>query len=106
MLLHTPPKILLASPDPVLLSTVEPILLAAGNCVDIVLSAQAALASVIAPHLPALALFDANLPGMSPGQLLAAARARAELANLPIVLIADTVTQEWIDRLAEGLWTI
>src|ERR1700761_4111247 len=102
MPLHTPPKILLASPAPILLAAIEPVLLAAGNCVDIVLSAQAALAFVAGPHPPALALLDANLPGMPIVQVLAAVRARSEVGTLPIVLIADNVIQEWIDRLAEG----
>jgi two-component system cell cycle response regulator len=101
MTAHTPPHILLASHDADLLAAVEPILLAAGNCVEVVLSAQAALAS-IAAHSPALALLDTNLPGMPIGQFLAAGGAPAEGARLPIVLIADTVSQEWIDRLAEG----
>jgi two-component system, cell cycle response regulator len=39
---------------------------------------------------------------MTAGQLLAAARDQADGPRLPIVLIADNVTQEWIDRLAEG----
>jgi two-component system cell cycle response regulator len=102
MPLHTPPKILLASPDPILLAAVEPVLLAAGNCVDIVLSAESALAFVTGPHPPGLALLDASLPGMPISQVLAAVRARSEVENLPIVLIADSVVQEWIDRLAEG----
>jgi diguanylate cyclase (GGDEF)-like protein len=101
MLALTPPNILLASPDPALLAAVEPILLAAGNRVEVVLSAQAALASITASHAPSLALLDTSLPGMPMGQLLAAARASSEVAHLPIVLIADAVSQEWIDRLAE-----
>ena len=36
-------------------------------------------------------------------QLLAAARAIGDGPHVPIVLIADTVTQEWIDRLADGV---
>ncbi len=102
MTAHTPPNILLASPDPALLTVIEPILLAAGNCVEIALSAQAALTSITATHPPALALLDASLPGMPIGQLLAAARAHSEAAHFPFVLIADTVNQEWIDRIAEG----
>jgi diguanylate cyclase (GGDEF)-like protein len=35
--------------------------------------------------------------------LLAALRAEMEGKRFPIVLISDTVTQEWIDRLAEGV---
>ena len=37
------------------------------------------------------------------GQLLAAMRAETGGKRFPIVLISDTVTQEWIDRLAEGV---
>jgi hypothetical protein len=62
MTAHTPPKILLGSPDPALLAAVEPILLAAGNCVEVVLSAQAALASITAPRRPALAPQRGLLP--------------------------------------------
>jgi two-component system cell cycle response regulator len=102
MLAHTPPLILFASPDPVLLASIEPTLLAAGNRVEVVLSAQAVLASISATRRPALALLDASLPGMALGQLLAAVRAKAQGADLPIVLIADTVIQAWIDGLAEG----
>jgi diguanylate cyclase (GGDEF)-like protein len=68
-----------------------------------VLSADPALVSLTAPHPPALALLDVRLPGMSTGQLLAAARAEATGRSFPIVLIADTVTEEWADRLTEGI---
>jgi two-component system, cell cycle response regulator len=99
---HALPTFLLASRDSDLLAAIEHTLLAAGARVEIVLFAQAALASISGPRPPSLVLLDAQLPGMSMGQLLAAVRAEAESARLPIVLIADTVTQEWIDRLAEG----
>jgi diguanylate cyclase (GGDEF)-like protein len=42
-------------------------------------------------------------PGMSMGQFLASARSDSVGRHNPIVLISDTVTQEWIDRLAEGV---
>ena len=99
---HAQPTFLLASQDTDLLTAIEPTLLAAGARVDIVLSAHAALASISGPHPPNLILLDAQLPGMPMGQLLAAVRAEAESAHLPIVLIAGTVTAEGIDRLAEG----
>jgi diguanylate cyclase (GGDEF)-like protein len=102
MLAHTQPAFLLASSDTDLLAAIEPTLLAAGARVDIVLSAQAALASIAGPRPPDLILLDAQLSGMPMGQLLAALRADSESPRLPIALIADTVTQEWIDRLAEG----
>ena len=99
---HTSPTFLLASSDPVLLAAIEPLLLAAGARVEIVLTAQAALALIAGPNPPGVALLDAGLPGMTTGQLLAAARAQAEGPRLPIVLIADNVKQEWIDRIADG----
>jgi len=40
---------------------------------------------------------------MSMGQFLASARSDSVGRHYPIVLISDTVTQEWIDRLAEGV---
>jgi diguanylate cyclase (GGDEF)-like protein len=58
---------------------------------------------MIAPDPPTLALLDVNLSGMEMGRLLAAVRAEVSGKRLPIVLISDTVTQEWIDRLAEGV---
>jgi diguanylate cyclase (GGDEF)-like protein len=103
MLVHTPPVYLLASPDPALLARLEPVLLAAGARVEIVLSAEAALAELTAAQSPGLALLDVSLPGMPMGQLLAAVRAEAADRHFPIVLISDTVTQEWIDRLADGV---
>lgn len=99
---HTAPTFLLASPEPALLADMEPILSAAGERVEVVLTAQAALASMTAPHPPGFALLDESLRGMPIGQLIAAARAQAAGARFPIVLIADTVTEAWIDRLAEG----
>jgi diguanylate cyclase (GGDEF)-like protein len=48
------------------------------------------------PRLP-------NLPGMEMEQLLASARAEATGRHFPIILIANTITKEWINRLAEGV---
>ena len=55
-----------------------------------------------AVNAPALALVDANLPGMPMGQLLAALRAEANGARFPIVLISDTIGEGWTNRLTEG----
>jgi diguanylate cyclase (GGDEF)-like protein len=97
------PTFLLASPEPALLAAIEPVLLASGALVEVVLSAEAALETITAATPPSLALLDAKLPGMEIGQLLAQARGQVSGKRLPIVLISDTVTQEWIDRLAEGV---
>ena len=103
MIVDSPPTLLLASPEPALLAAIEPVLLACGARVEVVLSAEAALAAMTAPHPPTLALLDDNLPGIEMGHLLAAVRAATQPRAFPIVLISDTVTQEWIDRLAEGV---
>jgi diguanylate cyclase (GGDEF)-like protein len=101
MLANATSVYLLASPDPALLAAVEPVLAAGGAHVEIFLTAEAALPALTAAQAPTLALIDVNLPGMEMGQLLAAARAESAGRRFPIVLISDTVTQEWIDRLAE-----
>jgi diguanylate cyclase (GGDEF)-like protein len=103
MLTHSPSTFLLASAEPALLAAFEPVLAADGARVEVFLSAEAVLPALTAPETPTLALIDANLPGMEMGQLLAAARVEAEGRRFPIVLISDTVTQEWDDRLAEGI---
>jgi diguanylate cyclase (GGDEF)-like protein len=98
---------LLASAEPALLAVLEPVLSADGVRVEIFLSAEAALPALTAAQAPTLAVIDANLPGVEPwmntGQLLASARAETTGRHFPIVLISDTVTQEWIDGLAEGV---
>lgn len=100
---HESPALLLASPDPALLRAVEPLLLTAGARVEVVLSAEAAVAFLVGGNPPALFVLDARLPDMPINQLLAAARAIGDGPHVPILLIADTVTQEWIDRLADGV---
>jgi diguanylate cyclase (GGDEF)-like protein len=94
---------LLASPQPALLAAIEPVLLRAASSVEIVLSAQSALAAMTAPQPPGLALLDVNLPGMPIDNLLAAVRAADNGRNFPIVLISDTAEPVWIERLAEGI---
>jgi len=93
---------LLASDDPALLKTIEPTLCTAGARVEITLTAEAALATMAGPKPPSLALIDTALSGMPVGQLLAAARAQAQNPRIPILLIAETAAQEWINFIAEG----
>ena len=101
------PTILLASNEPALLAAFEPVLAATAARVEIVLSAQAALAALAAPIPHSLTLLDVRLGGLDPGitiaQMLAAARTDPGAGSYPIVLISDTVTQEWMNRLAEGV---
>lgn len=94
---------LFASNEPALLEAVEPALLASGAHVEIVLSAEAALAGITASPAPSLVLLDVRLPGMEIGRLLAAVRAKAGSRRFPIVLIADSIAEEWMDRLDEGV---
>jgi two-component system cell cycle response regulator len=94
---------LLASHDPILLRAIEPELAAAGVRVSVVLSAEAALAAMISPHQPSLALLDVFLPGMPLEQLIAAARPDAKCNQFPIAILADSVSEEWFDRLRMGI---
>lgn len=116
MLANNPPTFLLASHDPALLTAIEPVLLASGARVEVVLTAEAALASMTASRPPSLALLDANLPGLNLPELaactgpsvgiaplLVAVRAAVTRKRLPIVLITDSVTPEGIEQLAEGV---
>ena len=109
---QTPPNFLLASPDPTLLAAVQPVLTASGAQVEVVLSLEAALSALARSRTLTLALIDTTLPGMDlPGidprmnidQLLAAVRAGDSGNRAAIVLISDTVTPDWIDRLAAGV---
>jgi two-component system cell cycle response regulator len=101
------PTFLLASPDPALLTALEPALLASGAQVEVVLSLEAALDSIATNPALSLALLDTSLQGMDPRmnieRLLATVRAEDTTSRLAIVLISDTVTKNWIDRLAEGV---
>jgi diguanylate cyclase (GGDEF)-like protein len=99
---RAPLNFVLASSDSELLAAIEPTLLDAGARVEVARSAQAALATASDPRPPSLILLDTLLPGMPMGQLLAALRAEAESSRIPIVVITDSVTEEWVDRLAEG----
>jgi len=107
MSIKTPQNFLLASPDPALLTALEPDLAASGARVDVALSVEAALASIATGNSLSLALIDASLPAMDTrmdvGRMLAGWRAEEGAGQVPIVLISDSVTQEWIDRLAEGV---
>jgi len=100
---HSVPTYLLASAEPALLASIEPVLAAGGARVEVHLSAEATLAALTSVHPPELAVLDANLPGMEMDGLLAAARAEAAGRHYPIVLLSDTVSQAWVDRLAEGI---
>lgn len=73
---------------------------AEGECVFAV-TADAVLARLKKQPAPDIVLLDSTLPGMEVEQLLALMR--SEFPALPILLIADSITEEWRDRLAEGI---
>jgi two-component system, cell cycle response regulator len=103
MLVATPPIFLLASSDPAFLAAIEPVLAAAGGHVEVVLSAESALAAMSRHQAPALAVLDEKLTGMAISQLLASVLADSTGKRSPIILITDAVTREWADRLNEGV---
>jgi two-component system, cell cycle response regulator len=103
MLAKSAPNFLLASPEPALLSKLEPLLAGQGGQVHIALTGESALALLATPIPPSLFLLDVNLPGIEIGQWLAAAQVATGLKRLPIVLISDTVAEEFLDCLAEGV---
>ncbi len=96
-------RFLLASHEATLLRAVEGALLAMGGQTEVVLTAEVALGALTAEPAPALAVLDAELPGLEVGQLLAAARAREQGGQSAIVLLSDTVRPEWAARMAGGV---
>ncbi|MGA2535778.1 MAG: GGDEF domain-containing protein [Terracidiphilus sp.] len=131
MFTSLPPTFLLASPDAALLARLEPLLATCGARVEVVRSLEDAMASIMGPDRPVLAVLDScldsclnsrldsdarldsdmrldsHLPGadrsMAIDRLLALVRADESGRPLSIVLISDTVTQKWIDRLGENV---
>lgn len=100
---HAQPTFLLASGDRALLLAVEPVLMATGARVPVVMSAEGALGAMTCADPPSLVLLDVQLPGMPVGQLLAAARAEELGCPFPIVLMADSVSEEWLEWLRIGV---
>ncbi len=103
MLATDQPTFLLASHEPALLAAMEPVLAAAGGRVEVVLSAESALAAITRRQARALVFIDDRLPGMPLEQLLALAVGETSRMRFPVALISDTVTRESADRLQEGV---
>jgi diguanylate cyclase (GGDEF)-like protein len=97
------PKILIASRDAALLADLQPVLAETGADVRVADSPEAALASMVNPPLPMLALLDAELSQPEIDQLIAAVHAATGTHTYPIVLLSDTVREEWHRRVAEGV---
>ncbi|MFP5237967.1 MAG: diguanylate cyclase [Acidobacteriota bacterium] len=95
------PEFLLASADAQLIERTQPVLAGLGR-LQVHQSAETLLQA--AAELPqSLVALDTRLPGMEVGQLLAAMRALPGGSVSPIVLFSDTVTEEWRERLREGV---
>jgi two-component system, cell cycle response regulator len=92
-----PPTYLIASAESEDLARVEALLVGTGAVVDFARSSNAVLERVGNSNPPDLLLLDANLPGMNMEQLVAAIG--AESNRLPVVLIADAVTEQLRDWL-------
>lgn len=97
------PTILLLSDDPALLSTVEPVLRSIGVETKIALSAEHAIAACAEQVAPELILMDGSLQGSQAGRVLAAVRETVRGPHVAVVLLADSVSEEWAGRLAEGV---
>jgi len=103
MLVNHPPTLLLASSEPALLAAFEPVLLAMGMRVEVVLSPEAALSAMTAPIPPTVALIDVHLAGSRTDNLLTEVRASIRSQRLPLVIIVDTLDQQWTNLLTEGV---
>lgn len=101
MLTHLTPNFLIASPEPKFLNVLEPLLAGRGGRVHIALSAEAALALLTTKENLDLLLLDATLPGFDLRQFVAA-HVHSGLKRVPTVLISDTISEEMLERLAEG----
>src|SRR5277367_3922660 len=101
MLVNLAPNFLVASPEPKFLRALEPLLAEQGGKVHIGLSAEAAFGLLTAQEDIDLLLLDANLPGLDLGQFLATAQGASR--RVPIVLISDTIPEQSLEWLAEGL---
>ena len=95
--------VLLASPDPLLLANLQRILNSLGMCVEIVSTADRAIAAMQTMREQGILLLDVRLAGVSNGQLLAAVAGHEIRKRCAIALIADQVSDEWIARLREGV---
>lgn len=99
----TPHTILLATAEMELIQRIQPLFVAAGARVEMAPTAEAALVAMsgaLSGALPDLALLDAALPG-NLQNILAAARAEGQ--QFPVVLISDSVTQDWTTYLETGI---
>jgi diguanylate cyclase (GGDEF)-like protein len=96
-------EILIASNDSALVNAIESTLTALGLRGGVAESPEAALAKSTELPLPGLVLLDAEMPGLSVGQYLAAARSDEAAKRFEIVLLTDGITEEWSTWAREGV---
>jgi two-component system cell cycle response regulator len=97
------PTILLASGSENLVSTITTALPDSGVRISIASSAQGALDAMCGPAAFSAVLVDAETPGLAVEQLLATIGSGGDDHRFPVLLVADNVRPEWLDRLAEGI---
>lgn len=97
------PMILLVSEDPALLSAIEPVLRSTGVEVRIAMSSEHAMDICQEVAAPALLLLDGMLHDVQASRVLANVRETERGPHIAIVLLADTVEDEWHGRLMEGV---
>jgi len=95
--------ILIASDDLDLVHAIEPVLVAAGSQAVVVASPEAALAKLTEPQSPELVLLDTKMPGLSVGQYLAIAQDGGAAKRTGVVLLTDTIADEWSAWVRDGV---
>ncbi|MDR3725250.1 MAG: response regulator [Terracidiphilus sp.] len=94
---------LLASSDAGTVETAEPVLQSMGGRVHVVQNAAEAEQCLIAEQQPALAVLDAELPGIDAGWLVARQVCEETKALAPVVLISDSVSAGQEEMVAAGI---
>jgi two-component system, cell cycle response regulator len=107
MLSQIPSTVLLASPDSLLIQGLRQIFSSLGSQVDVVTNGEDAVAAMVLMQGqmqgPGLILLDVRLPWVANGRLLATAHEYGVRKRCAIALIAEQVSDEWIERLREGM---
>jgi diguanylate cyclase (GGDEF)-like protein len=102
MLASTRPLILVASADPALIAQLKPVLTSSSAEVEVAPSVHELFAAISDPHLPALVLMDAALPGFTDGRCILKIRAKANGHTVPLVLLADDPSDACVRFLIES----
>ena len=99
--------VLLASADPRLTEKLQHIFSLLGHPFEAMTREEEVLAAVDAPQTadtpPGILLLDLLLPGAANGRLLAALHEQGARQRWAVALIAEQISDEWIERLREGV---